>query len=86
MADPFDQTLDDLKQLRDELKLKAHLAGKDLADFLDRQDVHVRELTARVEEAADEVKARAPEVKEAATRLLDEVREAARAARARLSS
>lgn len=71
---PLQQTLDELKTLRDELRVKANLAGKDLQDFLDKQDVKIQELQHKVDAVADEAKAHAPEVKEAFWKLIKEVK------------
>ena len=47
--------IDSLKRERDELKLKAHLAGMDAKDEYDRLSTKIDELTARYEPLTDAV-------------------------------
>ena len=66
-------TLDELKTLRDELRVQAHLAGKDLQVWLERQEVRIRDLRHRARRLVDDVKSHGPQVSAAARKLLDEV-------------
>lgn len=83
-GNPFDELVDDLRTLRDELSVKLHLGGKDLRDFLDQQDAKLVAAQNRIEAAAREVRATGPDVEKAARALLDEVRAGWERARARL--
>lgn len=81
---PLDEIVDDLKTLRDELAVKLHLGGKDLQDFLDKQDAKLGVAQQRIEAAAREVKATGPDIEKAAKALLDEVKTGWARARERL--
>lgn len=80
----FDEVLEDLKTLRDELKVKAHLAGKDLQDFLDKVDGRVEDAQARFEGAVEAFRAHEGDIRTAFEGLLGEVKAGWKAARDRL--
>lgn len=83
MADR-DSTVAELEQLRDDLRVKAHLAGMDLRDFLARQEVRIEEIRRRIQEAGDELEAHAPAVKASLRSLAEDVKAAFVDARDRL--
>ena len=68
----------DLQQLRDEIRLKMHLASMDLRDRFERIEPDVRAFEARAEEVGDEVNDELQQgwnhLKKALTRIRDELR------------
>lgn len=81
---PLEQALDDLTTLRDELRVKAHLAGMDLQDFLAAQQQHLDAAQRRIDAATEEAAQHLPEVRKRAEALFDEVAAAFEDARKRL--
>lgn len=54
MKDEFDKTLADLRSLRDEIKVKVHLASMDVKDTWSKKlEPRMRELEQRANSAAD---------------------------------
>lgn len=83
----FDALWSEVQTLADEVRLKAHLAGKDLEDAIERHQGALSDLQHRLEKARDEAGQRAPEVeaamKEAASQVADGFRAVLKALRSR---
>lgn len=50
----FDDLVEDLKRMRDELQLKMHLAGRDLEDEWDSLETRMNEFSGQARQFADE--------------------------------
>jgi hypothetical protein len=85
-ATSLDQLIQDLRAMRDEVRVKAHLAGKDLQDVIDANEKKLEELQRRVDAARKEAEARAPEIRRRFEGLVDEIREGYERVRAKMGS
>ncbi|MFO0725389.1 MAG: hypothetical protein U1E65_16520 [Myxococcota bacterium] len=80
LKDLFHKELEDLKTLRDELKVKAHLAKADISDELEKLDQKWPAVEKQVEKVAKEVETglnqAGKEIEKAATEAFGELKKA----------
>lgn len=73
--DRFEQELEDLRRLRDELRVQVHLGVADAKDLWDRLEHRMGELEAKARRLAHRAEEPLEEIGEAAQTLVDEIRD-----------